>query len=216
MLCRRQIAATAAQPPSPRRGFESAAVSYQPPVQTLVDTAISFRVSRKRKEMHANVPGSSCAKVRTCHSERSEESQKPGFVYGQTSSLPRMRSLLSGREETILLSFACPKERRQRKRHPGGEDFGFFPSRGPPQLKRPEGGLRAPFWKSPRAHILLIRRNSDPLPIWRGSCRCNSRFPDSPLPRGSRVRNNRAGRLAIPADSHGFACCSSFSDNQPL
>ena len=39
----------------------------------------------------------------------------------------------------MYLSFACPKERYQRKRHQGGEDFVFSPSLDPPSFKRPKG-----------------------------------------------------------------------------
>ena len=39
-----------------------------------------------------------------------------------------------------------------------------------------------------------IRRNTDPPPIWRGSCRCIPKFGDSPLRFGSRARGRTAAR----------------------
>ena len=118
LLCRRQIAATAAQAPSPRRGFESAAVNCQPQCK------------------HWSIP---------LYLFASPASEKKCTRICPAALLPVCPD---GRNSSF---FCLSKRKTQRKRHPGGEDFGFFPSRDPPYLKRPEGGQRAPFWKSPVA-----------------------------------------------------------------
>ena len=168
-------------------------MNYEPPVQIPANTLISFPDPPRAKRYA----------IEYCPAA-------PDLILTKDALL----SFFPGGDDPSF--FCVSKRKKAKKTTPGRGRFRFLPLPGPTPIETTRRGPAGPLLEIPRVRSEIIRRNSNPLPIWRGSCRYIPRFPDSPFPRGSRVRNNRAGRLAIPADSHGFACCSSFSDNQPL
>ena len=77
----------------------------------------------------------------------------PGLVMAS-----RAKQVEGSRSVTrVYLSFACPKERYQRKQHQGGEDFGFSPSLDPPSFKRPKGACE-PLLEFPGVAAAVSRR----------------------------------------------------------
>ena len=86
----------------------------------------------------------------------------------------------------VSLSFACPKERDQRKRHQGGEDFVFSPSLDPPSFKRPNGACEP---------LLDFPGNTNPVSLW------GAGVLDSPL--SSRRRGGITMRQPKPSPHTG-------------
>ena len=85
----------------------------------------------------------------------------------------------------VSLSFA-PKERYQRKRHQGGEDFVFSPSLDPPSFKRPNGACEP---------LLDFPGNTNPVSLW------GAGVLDSPL--SSRRRGGITMRQPKPSPHTG-------------
>ena len=107
-----------------------------------------------------------------------------------------------GARKTVRAYAIPPVFRPLRKRH---QPFirhwrraGAFPLLRTSLIQTTKRGLRAPFGIPRRSCVHMsapsIRRNTDPPPIWRGSCRCIPRSDDNLLRPGSRARGRPAAR----------------------
>ena len=136
---------------------------------------------------------------------------------------------------TLALSLPSPSSVASRHLPPLGEGLA---SRHLPTRCVIRGGMRA--WLPTRARPWLDRRaaqvfhrsnrdaavlprpccfsipyNTDPPPIWRGSCRCIPKSPDSPSPFGSRVCSRSAAKEANPPNAFGTIALSVISKRAP-